>query len=111
LRVAVPSAREFVMLEDELPAGLEPVDTQLATEFSAAARAFHARAPEDHRELRDRGVRIAINDLPAGLYHYSYLARATTPGQFVAPPAHVEEMYHPDTQGLTAATQFTIEGP
>ncbi|HEX5655746.1 MAG TPA: hypothetical protein VFX59_01070, partial [Polyangiales bacterium] len=111
LRIAVPSAREFVMIEDALPAGLEPVDSALASEFGAAARALRERAPEDHRELREQGARIAINDLPPGLYRYSYLARATTPGSFVAPPARVEEMYHPDTQGLTAATQFTVEAP
>jgi alpha-2-macroglobulin len=111
LRVAAPSARAFVMIEDALPAGLEPVDTQLATEFGAASRALTDRAPEDHRELRDEGARIAINDLPPGLYRYSYLARAVTPGVFVAPPTRVEEMYHPDTQGLTAATRFTVEAP
>ncbi|MET0283789.1 MAG: alpha-2-macroglobulin family protein [Polyangiales bacterium] len=111
LRIAVPSAREFVMIEDALPAGLEPVDGGLSSEFSAASRALKQRDPEDHRELREQGARIAINDLPPGLYRYSYLARATTPGTFVAPPARVEEMYHPDTQGLTAATTFTVEAP
>jgi uncharacterized protein YfaS (alpha-2-macroglobulin family) len=111
LRIAVPSARAFVMIEDALPAGLEPVDSGLASEFGAAARAARQQAPEDHRELREQGARIAINDLPPGLYRYSYLARATTPGSFVAPPARVEEMYHPDTQGLTAATRFTVEAP
>ncbi len=111
LRIAVPSAREFVMIEDALPAGLEPVDTQLASEFGAASRALSERAPEDHRELREQGARIAINDLPPGLYRYSYLARAITPGTFVVPPARVEEMYHPDTQGLSAATHFTVDAP
>jgi uncharacterized protein YfaS (alpha-2-macroglobulin family) len=111
LRIAAPSQREFVMIEDALPAGLEPVDTHLTTEFAGAARALDARAPEDHRELRDQGVRIAINDLPPGLHRYSYLARASTPGTFVVPPVRVEEMYHPDTQGLSAATQFTVLGP
>jgi uncharacterized protein YfaS (alpha-2-macroglobulin family) len=36
-----------------------------------------------------------------GVYKYSYLTRATTPGQFVVPPAKAEEMYHPETFGRT----------
>jgi uncharacterized protein YfaS (alpha-2-macroglobulin family) len=111
LRIAVPSAREFVMIEDALPAGLEPVDSGLSSEFGAASHALRNRDPEDHRELREQGARIAINSLPPGLYRYSYLARATTPGTFVAPPARVEEMYAPENQGATSATTFTVEAP
>jgi alpha-2-macroglobulin len=46
--------------------------------------------------------------LPGGVYHYSYHARATTPGEFVVPPARVEEMYHPETFGRSASTRVHV---
>ncbi|MDB4975108.1 MAG: hypothetical protein JWN48_3449 [Myxococcaceae bacterium] len=111
LRVAVPSARSFVMISDPLPAGLEPVDFTLATELAGAARALTSFAPRDHQELRDDRALFAVNELPPGLYRYTYLARASSRGRFVAPPAKVEEMYHPETQGLSAAQVFTVDAP
>jgi Bacterial Alpha-2-macroglobulin MG10 domain len=37
-----------------------------------------------------------------GVYTYSYVVRATTPGLFIVPPAKAEEMYHPETFGRRA---------
>jgi alpha-2-macroglobulin len=108
LRVAVPAARRFVLITDPIPAGLEPVDLNLATELTAAAHALSTQAPRDHEELRDDRAVFAIDELPPGLYRYTYLARASTVGRFVAPPAKVEEMYQPETQGLTGASTFTV---
>ncbi|MEY4509267.1 MAG: hypothetical protein RLZZ450_1389 [Pseudomonadota bacterium] len=111
LRVAVPSARRFVLITDPLPAGLEPVDMTLATELQGARRALDHEGQTDHQELRDDRAVFAIDDLAPGLYRYTYLARANTVGSFVAPPTKVEEMYHPETQGLTAAHAFTVRAP
>ena len=111
LLVAVPAARRFVLITDPLPAGLEPVDFKLASELSGAARALHARAPYDHYELRDDRAVFAIRDLPPGLYRYEYLARASSAGSFLAPPAKAEEMYHPETYGLTPAHHFEVAAP
>ena len=111
LRLAVPAARRFVLISDPLPAGLEPVDLNLATEVSAAGSALEHGARHDHRELRDDRAVFAIDDLPPGLYRYTYLARASSVGSFVAPPTRVEEMYHPETQGLTAASTFVVRAP
>lgn len=111
LRVAVPSARRFVLITDPIPAGLEPVDMTLATELQGAARALDHDGPADHQELRDDRAVFAVDELAPGLYRYTYLARANTVGTFLAPPAKVEEMYHPETLGLTAAHSFTVRAP
>jgi uncharacterized protein YfaS (alpha-2-macroglobulin family) len=111
LRIAVPSARSLVLIHDPLPAGLEAVDFTLATELTGAARALRSSGPRDHQELRDDRAVFAVNDLPPGLYRYSYLARASSVGVFVVPPARVEEMYHPETSGQTAAHSFTVQAP
>ena len=44
-----------------------------------------------------------------GNYVYSYLARATTPGSFVVPPAKAEEMYAPETFGRSASDRLVVE--
>ena len=44
-----------------------------------------------------------------GRPHYSYVARATTPGTFVVPPPKAEEMYAPETFGRGATDRVVVE--
>ena len=53
----------------------------------------------DHQNLRDDRAEAFTSLLWEGVYNYSYVARATTPGRFVVPPSKAEEMYHPETFG------------
>ena len=48
--------------------------------------------------------------LPAGVYTYAYVARATTPGIFVVPPPRAEEMYMPETFGRGGTERVIVEG-
>ena len=59
-------------------------------------------------ELRDDRVLFFVDQLPAGLWHDRYLARATTFGHFVVPPTRVEEMYEPEVFGRTGASEVTV---
>jgi uncharacterized protein YfaS (alpha-2-macroglobulin family) len=112
LQVAVPATRRFVVIEDPLPAGLEAVNFGWLTESRGAASALGLeQGPFDHSELRDGQSMFAATQLEPGLYRYQYLARANTPGSFVAPPARVSEMYHPETFGSTAAAAFEVSSP
>jgi uncharacterized protein YfaS (alpha-2-macroglobulin family) len=43
-----------------------------------------------------------------GKYTFEYTARATTPGEFVIPPAKAEEMYRPQVYGHTSASKVII---
>jgi uncharacterized protein YfaS (alpha-2-macroglobulin family) len=43
-----------------------------------------------------------------GAHMATYLARATTAGTFVVPPAHAEEMYNPGVNGRTGGSDFTV---
>ncbi len=65
-------------------------------------------SPFDHRELRDDRAVFAATVLWRGTYHASYVARATTPGTFVRPPAHAEEMYNPAVNGRSDGGEFTV---
>ena len=139
LRITVPSERRFVVLDDALPAGLEAIDLSLRTAAPPGIgqgfdpeRRDEERAegegtegigprwafgrwdsgwwsPFDYRELRDDRVVWAANVLWPGTYTATYLARATTPGTFVRPPAWAEEMYNPAVNGRSDGGVFTVE--
>ena len=63
----------------------------------------------DHQNLRDDRAEAFTSLLWEGVYTYSYVARATTPGQFVVPPSKAEEMYHPETFGRSQTDRVWIE--
>jgi uncharacterized protein YfaS (alpha-2-macroglobulin family) len=133
LRVTVPVERNFVVLDDPLPAGLEAVDLSLRTvspfggrEEDVVALASGTGAgedgggwsygrwdaglwsPFDHKELRDDRVIYSATVLWKGSYTATYLARATTAGTFLYPPAQAEEMYNPGVNGRSGGGEFRV---
>ena len=131
LKVTVPTTRHFVVLDDALPAGLEAIDLSLRTATTLPAPSMTPDDPDavlgdddsmwgygswdsgwwtawDHRELRDDRVVYAATVLWPGTYTASYVARATTPGVFIRPPAHAEEMYNPALYGRSDGGVFTV---
>lgn len=65
-------------------------------------------SPFDHKELRDDRVVYFATYLWRGTYSATYVARATTPGVFIRPPAHAEEMYNPAVHGRSDGGVFTV---
>ena len=65
-------------------------------------------SPFDYRELRDDRVVYFATRIWRGSYTATYVARATTPGTFVRPPAHAEEMYNPAVFGRSDGGIFTV---
>ena len=59
--------------------------------------------------MRDERVEAFTSLLWDGVYTYTYVARATTPGEFIAPPAKAEEMYAPETFGRGATDRVIVE--
>ncbi len=64
----------------------------------------------DHQNRRDDRAEAFAGYLPAGVYTYSYVARATTPGTFVVPPARAEEIYAPETFGRSGTATVVVAG-
>ncbi|HOT10827.1 MAG TPA: hypothetical protein PK710_13705, partial [Polyangiaceae bacterium] len=60
-------------------------------------------------ELRDDRALFFVDHMAAGMYHYRYLARATTIGRFVMPSTRVESMYQPEIFGRTGATMIDVK--
>ena len=62
----------------------------------------------DNVEMRDDRTLLYASYLPAGVYEYRYLARATTPGTYGVLPAQAQLTYLPDVWGRSDSAQFTV---
>ncbi len=111
-----PSMRYHVALVDPLPAGLEAINPALQGSQPAPQRTPPSGRRwwwnpwwYEHQNLRDERVEAFSQWVYYGVHDYDYYARATTPGNFVVPPAKAEEMYHPETFGRSASDRVIVE--
>lgn len=129
LFISLPTQGHFVVLNDPIPGGLEPINSQLATTSVIDAKKGDFKAAEDswwfnfsswssygrynwsfyHKELRNDSARFYSDYLPAGNYHLSYTAQAIAEGTFSVMPSHVEEMYDPDVYGKSLPAKLVIK--
>jgi uncharacterized protein YfaS (alpha-2-macroglobulin family) len=129
LTMVAQARRYHVALVDPLPAGLEILNpglavteavppaprgssTSVATISSRSfGRGYYNWRSNwfEHQNFRDERAEAFSSLLWGGVYDYSYVARATTPGEFVVPPAKAEEMYHPETFGRTGTDFVTVK--
>jgi uncharacterized protein YfaS (alpha-2-macroglobulin family) len=114
-----PKPRRYVVLDDPLPAGFEAIDMRLATTSGALRGLDDEREGKEGgprtdvaftREVRDDRVLFFVDELPAGIFRFRYLARATAVGSFVLPPTRAEGMYAPEVFGRTAASRIEVAG-
>ena len=113
------SRRYHVALVDHLPAGLEILNPTLAVSESPPPNPAETSWPPyrwwwwwpwyQHQNLRDDRAETFTTLLWDGVYDYTYVARATTPGVFVAPPAKAEEMYSPEVFGRSGSDRVIVE--
>ena len=115
VQMIAPGPRYHVALVDRLPAGFEIINTDLATSEKAPVMPASDRSYSyywkwfQHENLRDDRAEAFTMSLNAGAWTYTYLVRATTPGDFVAPPAKAEEMYAPETFGRSKSEMVRVE--
>ncbi|MGI8544087.1 MAG: alpha-2-macroglobulin family protein [Aridibacter sp.] len=130
LTMVAQARRYHVALVDPLPAGLEILNPGLAVaeeippakegnentsvlEYGSQSygRGYYYWRSRwfEHQNFRDERAEAFSSLLWAGVYNYTYVARATTPGDFVVPPAKAEEMYHPETFGRTGTDFVKVE--
>ncbi len=118
LTMVADSRRYHVALVDPLPAGLEILNPALAVSGSLPQQ---PDSPQwrygwwwwlpwyEHQNLRDDRAEAFTSLLWDGVFEYSYIARATTPGTFIVPPAKAEEMYAPEVFGRSASDIVIVE--
>ena len=115
LTVKSAQARRQVVIDDPIPAGLEILNTNLASTSTAEATGTGVSSGGlggafgvDHTEIRDDRVLLFASSLSAGTLVYDYVARATAPGHFVVAPAQAEEMYRPEIFGRNATAEIEV---
>ncbi len=118
LTMVADNRRYHVALVDPLPAGLEIVNPALAVSQSLPQ---DPGSPDfkygwwwwgpwyEHQNMRDERAEAFTSLLWDGVYEYTYIARATTPGKFVVPPAKAEEMYSPEVFGRSGSDWVIVE--
>jgi uncharacterized protein YfaS (alpha-2-macroglobulin family) len=117
--LVAPADLNFLVLEDYLPSGLEPIDTSLKTtplelrrqlqeEQVKSYKASRSWSPFDHTDIRDNRVALFARFVSKGVYEYTYYAQATTPGTFHAPPATASEQYFPEVWGRSDSSAFVV---
>ena len=119
LNMVNENRRYHVALVDPMPAGLEAMNPELATtgpiptdptEQKERGAYWWWYGPwYEHQNLRDERTEAFASMLWEGVHEYSYVARATPPGNFVVPPPKAEEMYMPETFGRGASDRVIVE--
>eukprot|EP01080_Neovahlkampfia_damariscottae_P007936 gene7936-12405_t len=114
LTMSTTQVRYHVALVDQLPAGLEALNPDLpigGSENVSQSSGFSWWYGYwfEHQNFRDERVEAFASYLYPSVHKYSYLARATTAGEFIAPPAQAEEMYSPEVFGRSKSEKIFIK--
>jgi len=118
LTMVADNRRYHVALVDPLPAGLEIINPALAVSGTIPQDPNSSESYfgwwwwwpwYEHQNMRDERAEVFTSLLWDGVFEYTYVARATTPGTFVVPPAKAEEMYSPEVFGRSASDWVIVE--
>ena len=105
--------QKFVIVEDYIPAGMEIVNLDFATEEKSLrlqekelkGREFYP----SFKEIRNDRIFLYKERVSPGVYEFDYYVRVLTKGKFTHLPAQVSEMYFPENFGRTDGRYFTVE--
>lgn len=124
IKILVPAQRNFVSVEDFIPAGTELVNFNLATEDQSLIAEDENSGREDYYwwdyyndgklhpdmvEYRDDRLFLFTEGLSEGEYEYDYYVRVLIPGKFHHLPAVASEMYFPENFGRTRGDYFEVK--
>jgi uncharacterized protein YfaS (alpha-2-macroglobulin family) len=123
LTIIAPNDLNYAYVEDPLPAGVEGIDTGLATSQTSGTTpgVIIGRGDEDSPFVRgwgwwyfsnvdylDEQVVLSTPYLPAGTYQFSYFVRPIVPGTYNVIPPTAREFYFPEVFGRGAGSTFTV---
>ncbi|MCB0189111.1 MAG: hypothetical protein KDE31_32805, partial [Caldilineaceae bacterium] len=113
LTVQLDQPRSYMLVEDRLPGGLRAVNDQLLSERTGAPGYLYPNSNwyelgYNYKEIRDDRVTFFVTDMSAGVWQTTYLARAVTPGDYVALPAEAYAMYQLEQWGRSAADAWQV---
>jgi uncharacterized protein YfaS (alpha-2-macroglobulin family) len=105
LRVEFPDDAWYVVMEDPMPPGAELVRVSplVSAEGGTANMGLRAQSQESAQ-----GVVFLTPWVPAGVWEYTYLVRATASGEFRVMPAEARLMYDPGKWGRSSSNSLSI---
>jgi hypothetical protein len=117
LIVRMPERGSYMIVEDKLPGGLEALNEGLNTTSKAADNywMYNENAYSwqelgyNYKEIFGDRVSFFITEMTPSAHTFTYLARATLPGEFTAMPAQAYGMYNPTLWGRSASHQLAVE--
>lgn len=113
LQVEMPDNGFYMLVEDQLPGGLEALNESLNT---SSHQAVADGEPQytwqqygyNEKEVHDDRVTFFITEMGAGYHPFAYLARVTRAGVFVAMPAQAYAMYDATKWGRSSSQTFVV---
>jgi uncharacterized protein YfaS (alpha-2-macroglobulin family) len=117
IEVTTPQDRNFVVVEDQLPAGFEPLNQTFATAGQEEMREINKNKPGyyqwwgsfNHQEIYDDKVVLFADYMTRGKHTRSYLIRSITRGDFIVPPCKAEGMYTPEIFGYSKELKIKVK--
>ena len=113
ITVASSQARQFVVVDDPVPAGWEVVNTSFETTASNLGKSDDdddwTEHPFHHVEKYDDHVLLFADEFTPGTRSYTYLVQVTRSGSYQMPATRVEEMYEPEVFGQTASKIVVVQ--
>jgi uncharacterized protein YfaS (alpha-2-macroglobulin family) len=119
--IVAPADLYHLLVEVPIPAGVEPIDTSLATTSNEFENPEVMRVEEPGQttswwwnwipsatDIRDDKVAMFSTFLRAGTYEYTFQVRASVPGEYRVLPVFAEQMYFPDVWGRSTGAIFTV---
>jgi uncharacterized protein YfaS (alpha-2-macroglobulin family) len=116
LAVDMPEDGSYMIVEDHLPGGLEALNEGLNTSSRWLGEANYIETDYrwrslgyNNKEVFGDRVSFFITDLSAGRHRFTYLARATTAGNFIALPTQAWAMYDEDLWGRSVSSEVSVQ--
>lgn len=108
LRYTLAAAGFYLLLEDQLPGGLEPLNERLnSTSHEGQVYdqpSYWREYGYNYKEIRGEKISFFITEAAAGAHTITYLARVVQEGSFVAMPTELSAMYDSTIWGRSAST-------
>lgn len=101
-----------IMVADYLPAGFEIDNPRLVSSGDTGTLDWIEDAEEPvHSEFRDDRFNAAFDReaSDSAVFTVAYVVRAVSPGRYVLPQAHVEDMYNPSRYGRTKTGTIEVQ--
>ena len=108
LQIRSAANRHFVVVEDFLPAGVEIVNTSLATQ-SSATQANADNSLFGRVERYNERIAAFADYVPAGTHTFTYQVTAVVRGTFTYPCAWASLLYEPANFGHNVTSELVIK--